>query len=183
MSRLHLVPSLSLREANALVAGWHRHHQPVKGCKFVVGVADADDELHGAAIVGRPRARLLQDGWTAEVVRLVTDGTPNACSMLYAACWRAWRALGGRRIVTYILESEPGTSLRAAGWDRERETENEPHGWDRAGRRRLEGLPKHEVGDGQLPLLDDFEAVPQGPKVRWAAATAEYRRRPAEVAA
>jgi len=165
---LHLVPGLGLREANELVAHWHRHHRPVVGCKFVVGVAD-DGGLRGAAIVGRPRARALQDGWTAEVVRLVTDGTPNACSMLYAACWRAWRAIGGRRIVTYILAGEPGTSLRAVGWQRVRETENEPRGWDRPGRRRLEGLLKREVGDGQMPLLDDFEAVAQAPKVRWEA--------------
>lgn len=166
---LHLVPSLNLHEANEMVARLHRHHKRVKGCKFVVGVADDRGGLRGAAIVGRPRARELQDGWTAEVIRLVTDGTPNACSMLYGACRRAWLAIGGRRIVTYILASEPGTSLRAAGWERVAETRNEPRGWDRPGRRRLEGLPKHEIDDGQLALLDDFAAVSQAPKVRWEA--------------
>ena len=35
---------------------------------------------------------------------------------LYAAAWRAARATGYKRLVTYILESENGASLRAAGW-------------------------------------------------------------------
>jgi hypothetical protein len=67
-------------------------------------------------IVGRPVARGLQDGWTLEVVRLATDGTPGACSALYSAAWRAARAQGYRRLVTYILAEESGISLRAAGW-------------------------------------------------------------------
>ncbi len=70
----------------------------------------------GVAVVGRPVARALQDGATAEVIRLATDGMRNACSMLYGACWRAARALGYRRLITYTLATEPGVSLRAAGW-------------------------------------------------------------------
>lgn len=70
----------------------------------------------GVAVVGRPVARMLQDGFTAEVTRLCTDGTRNACSMLYSACWRAAKALGYRKMITYILNTEPGTSLKAAGW-------------------------------------------------------------------
>lgn len=112
---LMLMP-LGRDSANDLVKRWHRHHGPVAGYKFAIGVRDEAGELHGAAIVGRPVARALDDGYTAEVTRLVTDGTPNACSMLYAACWRADRGMGYRRIDTYILASEPGTSLRAAGW-------------------------------------------------------------------
>lgn len=65
---------------------------------------------------GRPVARVLQDGWTAEVTRLCTLGDKNACSMLYAASWRAARALGYRRLITYTLKSEGGASLRASGW-------------------------------------------------------------------
>ena len=68
------------------------------------------------AIIGRPVARYLDDGWTLEVNRCCTDGTRNACSMLYAAAWRAARAMGYKRLVTYIMESENGASLRAAGW-------------------------------------------------------------------
>ena len=71
----------------------------------------------GVAIVGRPVARALADEWTAEVTRVaVLDGVKNGCSMLYGACWRAARALGYRKLVTYTLATEPGTSLRAAGW-------------------------------------------------------------------
>lgn len=61
-------------------------------------------------------SRYLDDGYTLEVTRLCTDGTKNACSFLYAAVWRAARAMGYRKAITYILESESGVSLRAAGW-------------------------------------------------------------------
>lgn len=114
--RLAIVP-LRLREAAALVERWHRHHRPPQGGLFAVGVASLDEgRVVGAAIVGRPVARLLADGWTAEVTRVATDGTANACSALYGAAWRAARAMGYRRLVTYTLGTEPGTSLRAAGW-------------------------------------------------------------------
>lgn len=106
---------VSLKEANAFVEQHHRHHKPVVGHKFSVGCTDGEN-IVGVAIVGRPVARYLDDGWTLEVNRLCTDGTRNACSMLYAAAWRAARAMGYRKIITYILDTEPGTSLRAAGW-------------------------------------------------------------------
>jgi hypothetical protein len=111
---LCLVP-LPRDEANAFVQAHHRHHGPVVGHLFALGAA-VNESIVGVAIVGRPVARELQDGFTAEVTRVATDGTRNACSFLYGACWRAARALGYRRLVTYILECESGTSLRAAGW-------------------------------------------------------------------
>ena len=129
---------LSLRAANELVISLHRHHKPVRGHLFAIGAVE-DGVLVGAAIVGRPVPRAYQDGFTAEVTRLVTDGTPNACSMLYAACWRAWRAMGGRRMGTYILLSEPGTSLQAAGWRWLYNTKSRPRGWDTPSRRRSSG--------------------------------------------
>lgn len=113
--RLVIVP-VTLREANAFVKRTHRHHGTVRGCKFSLAVADAANEIRGVAIVGRPVARMLDDGWTAEVLRVATDGCPNACSALYAASWRTARAMGYRRCGTYILGIEPGTSLLAAGW-------------------------------------------------------------------
>ncbi len=72
--------------------------------------------LVGVAIMGRPVSRYLDDGLTLEVNRLCTTGEKNACSMLYAAAARAARAMGYRKIITYTLDTEPGTSLRAAGW-------------------------------------------------------------------
>lgn len=111
---MRLTP-ITLREANAFVAQHHRHHKPARGCIACVAVSEGD-QVRGVAIVGRPVARMLQDGWTAEVVRVCTDGARNACSMLYGAAWRAVRALGYRRLVTYTLPEEGGTSLRAAGW-------------------------------------------------------------------
>lgn len=114
--RLQVLP-LELSEANSLVAQWHRHHQPCQGHRFSLGVVDGDGVIHGAVIVGRPVARLAGSPRDVlEVVRLVTDGTPNACSILYAAAARAGLAMGYRRIQTYILDEEPGTSLKASGW-------------------------------------------------------------------
>jgi hypothetical protein len=106
------------REALAYVAAHHRHSVPPRGMVFALG-ASVGEALEGVAIVGRPVARGLQDGWTLEVLRLCTPSeaaAKNACSFLYAACWRATRALGWRRLVTYTREDEAGTSLVAAGW-------------------------------------------------------------------
>ncbi len=112
--KLSLQP-ITLREANAFVERHHRHHRPARGCIACVAVSESD-VVRGVAIIGRPVSRVLDDAWTAEVVRVATDGTKNACSMLYGAAWRACRALGYRRLVTYTLPEEGGASLRAAGW-------------------------------------------------------------------
>lgn len=114
MSKL-TVERVGLDEANAFVARHHRHHQPVVGHLFSIG-AGLDGEIVGVVIVGRPVARLRDDGVTAEVTRLCTAGTRHACSFLYGAAARAAFALGYKRIGTYILASEPGRSLSAAGW-------------------------------------------------------------------
>lgn len=106
---------VSLQEANAFVEQHHRHHRPVVGHKFSIGATDGE-KIVGVAIVGRPVSRYLDDGLTLEVTRCCTDGTRNACSMLYAAAWRASRAMGYKKLITYILASENGTSIKAAGW-------------------------------------------------------------------
>ena len=93
----------------------HRHHKPVVGHKFSIGCG-ADGELAGVVIAGRPVSRYLDDGRTLEVTRLCTNGTRNACSMLYAAAARAAAAMGYDRIITYTLDTETGASLRASGW-------------------------------------------------------------------
>ena len=111
---LALTP-ISLREANAFVERNHRHHKGVTGHKFSIGCT-RDGELVGVAIMGRPVSRYLDDGLTLEVNRLCTTGAENACSMLYGAAARAARAMGYQKIITYTLDTEPGTSLRAAGW-------------------------------------------------------------------
>jgi hypothetical protein len=152
-TRLHVVP-LELAEANRLVAQWHRHHQPSQGHRFSLGVIDNDGGLHGAAIVGRPVARLAGSPRDVlEVVRLVTDGTPNACSILYAAAARAGLAMGYRSIQTYILDDEPGVTLTAAAW-----TLDGPAGG---------GQWKHT--DGRARRTDQ----PTGLKARWSKRLAE----------
>ena len=106
---------VELSEANDFVRVLHRHHRPVVGHKFSLG-AVSDETLVGVAIVGRPVSRMRDDGNTLEVTRLCTDGTRNACSFLYGAAARACFALGYRRIGTYLLASETGASVLAAGW-------------------------------------------------------------------
>jgi hypothetical protein len=113
MSLTHV--RIDLAEANAFVAALHRHHRPVVGHLFSIGAVKGD-KIVGVAIVGRPVSRFRDDGLTAEVTRLCTDGTRNACSFLYGASCRAAFALGFKRIGTYILANEPGTSLMGAGW-------------------------------------------------------------------
>lgn len=113
-ARLAVVPC-SIQDAKRYIDEHHRHHRPPVSGLFAVAVA-SDANICGVAIVGRPVSRVLDDGWTAEVTRTCTDGTKNVCSMLYAACWRAARALGWRKLITYTLDTESGTSLRAAGW-------------------------------------------------------------------
>lgn len=106
--RLRIVP-LELRELNAFVANFHRHHKPVQGHRFSIGVIRTDTNLLvGGCSVGRPVARLTSQKWVCEVTRLVTDGTPNACSALYSAAARAAQNMGYERIQTFILDSETG---------------------------------------------------------------------------
>ena len=101
------------------------------------------ERVVGVAVVGRPTSRVLaRDTYTAEVTRCCTDGARNACSMLYAASWRAWRAMGGRRLITYTLATEPGTSLRAAGWREIYVTKG--GSWNRPSRPRVDTAPTEQ---------------------------------------
>ncbi len=109
------ITPITFEEANAFVAKFHRHHKPMQGCKFCVAVSQ-EDKVVGVAIVGRPVARLLDNGWTLEVNRCCTDGTKNACSMLYSSAWKAAKALGYKRLITYTLPEEGGASLKASNW-------------------------------------------------------------------
>jgi hypothetical protein len=110
-----IIRPIILREANAYVAQHHRHNMPTNGHKWSLACYD-DDRLCGVAIAGQPIARKLDDGLTIEVRRVCTDGTYNACSKLYGACARVAKEMGYQRIITYTLQSEPGTSLTASGW-------------------------------------------------------------------
>jgi hypothetical protein len=135
------VQPITFKEAAAFVRRHHRHHKPPTSWMFGCAVSDGD-RVVGVAMVGRPVARALQDGWTLEVNRLCTDGTPHVASKLYAACWRAAKALGYRRLITYTLASEPGISLRAAGW---REVYRTKGGsWDTPSRPRVDTHPTEQ---------------------------------------
>lgn len=130
---LRIVP-VTFRQSCAFIDTHHRHHRPPQGVRFAVGVADGTI-LVGVATTGRPVARHLDDGATAEVTRVATDDTRHANSKLYGACWRIARAMGYHRLVTYTQAGESGASLRAAGFLPAAHLAPH-HGWDRPGRRR-----------------------------------------------
>jgi len=142
---LRLHPS-TISRATEFVADNHRHSTPPQGGLFAVSVRQLRRTV-GVAIIGRPVAPALQDGVTAEVTRLCTgedkltaeieggkQGRRDACSLLYAAARRAAIALGYRRLITYTLATEPGDSLRGAGWVETARVKGAD--WDRPGRRR-----------------------------------------------
>lgn len=112
--KLFIVPIFQ-DEAFYFIEQYHRHHKKPVGSVFQIAVSDGE-KIVGVAVCGRPVSRMTQDGFTLEVTRLCTDGTKNACSILYSACWRVARELGYRKVITYILNTEPGTSLKASGW-------------------------------------------------------------------
>lgn len=152
---LELCP-LTLREARSYVATHHRHNGPPHAWKFGVAVIDRRSAggIVAVGVAGRPEARALDDGMTIEVIRVCSDGTDNACSKAYGALCRAAKALGYRHAISYTLASEPGTSLKAAGFEVEAVCTDE-RGWDRAKR------PRQEVD------LFGNEATPQEAKLRW----------------
>lgn len=145
---------VELREANAFVRAHHRHHQPVRRARFQLAAWQAE-VLVGVAICGRPVARAYDPLRVLEVTRLCTDGTKNACSLLYAAAARVAREMGFERVQTYVLAEESGVSLRAAGWALVGETA---------------GGAWHHAEEPQLRLDGGTrrQDQPAGPKRRWA---------------
>ena len=119
---------ISLKEACDFIAKHHRHHNPPQGHKFSIAVNDGE-KVVGVVTVGRPVARYSDNGWTLEVTRCCTDGTKNAASMLYASAWRATRAMGYKRLITYTLLEESGVSIKSAGWRLVGETKGAGY-WD-----------------------------------------------------
>lgn len=135
------IAHISFKDACDYVNEHHRHHIAPQGHKFSIA-ATKNNAIVGVVICGRPVARYLDDGDTLEVTRLASNGTRNTCSFLYQAAWRATRALGYKRLITYILESESGTSLRAAGWKCLGSCGG--GSWDRSSRKRSDKHPLQE---------------------------------------
>lgn len=126
--RLHVVP-MTWNGAQDTIRRLHRHHGPPRGHKLSIGVATPDGTVVGVGVFGRPVSSTLDDGWTLEVTRVATDGTPNACSAIYGAARRIAREMGYRRLVTYTQAGETGASLRGAGW-RAVSTRDARDGWN-----------------------------------------------------
>jgi len=134
---LELQP-ISYLEACTFINKNHSHHRAPQGWKFGIAVNDGE-KVVGVITVGRPVSRILDNGWTLEVTRCCTDGTKNAASKLYGAAARAASALGYKRLITYTLQSETGTSLLAAGWKSLYVTPGRP--WNSASRPRVDTHP------------------------------------------
>ena len=135
---------ISFEEACVFVQAHHSHHPPPQGWKFGIAVNDGA-KVVGVVTVGRPVARMLDDGWTLEVTRCCTDGTKNVASKLYGLAARAARALGYKRLITYTLKEEAGTSLFAVQWKQLYDTRGGT--WEREGRPRVD---KHPTGQKTL---------------------------------
>lgn len=116
---LSLIP-LSLKEANEFVTKHHRHNKRCVGHKFSIG-AIYKNNLVGVVIVGRPVARKLDNRFTLEINRnCVLDTAPKGtCSFLYARAIKIWQSMGGKKIITYTLETESGSSLKAVNFKKE----------------------------------------------------------------
>lgn len=155
-ARVAVVP-LTLPTANRCVSLWHRHHAPIPGGFgwFCVG-AVVDGELVGAAIAGRPTNRNNDDGQTVEVLRVASSGVPNVCSALLGACQRAAKAVGARRIITYTLDEESGSSLRAVGWVRERDGITS---WWTAGTSRTPAVDRDHMSKAKVRWASHFHDV------------------------
>ena len=109
------IKPITFKTACEFVNQNHRHHSATVGCKFCIGLFDGE-KMVGCSVCGRPVSRYLDDGLTCEINRLCTDGTQNACSMLYGASCRVAKAMGYKKVITYILESENGASLKASNF-------------------------------------------------------------------
>jgi len=161
--RLTVVPC-TLRQASGYIMKHHRHHKPTRGCLFCLAVVDEARSVRGVAVIARPVARMLQDGFTAEVARVATDGCPNACSALLGAARRAAFAMGYRRIITYTLPDEGGASLRGAGWRFDGDAGGGE--WSRATRERDDDHPtqgKHRWVSIRESVCVDPAEWPAGP--------------------
>lgn len=110
------ISPITFKAASAYINQHHRHHKASVGCKFCISVVDDNGHLHGVAVCGRPVSRHLDDGETLEINRVCTDGERNACSMLYGACCRIAKEMGYSKVITYILASENGASLKASNF-------------------------------------------------------------------
>ena len=152
---------LSCGKANEFVNQYHRHNKKTarNGGRFAIGCQHADLGLIGVAIVGNPLSASYMDGFTAEVLRTCTrpDAPKNVNSFLYGACWRIWKAMGGRRLITYTLQSESGASLRGAGWRIVGEAKIHKEGWGKKDgiRRSLQHVQTLEKYRWEVSIMEE----------------------------
>ena len=148
---------ITMHDANSFIAEHHRHHKPVRGLIFAIAAHHQEFGIVGVAIVGRPVSRHLDNGMIAEVTRLCTNGYNNACSFLLSRCARACKAIGFQKLITYILETETGVSLRASGWTDEGIAGG--GSWDRKERSRAVTAPTCPKKRFSITFTPEIKAV------------------------
>ena len=157
--KLVIVP-VTREIAMQYVEDHHRHLGKPTGTIFQIGCAKLEtNTLCGVAIVGNPVARLINDGWTLEVNRCCTDGTRNATSALYGACWRVAKGLGYRRLITYTHVAESGESLKGAGWKIVGEVA--PQTWHRKKRPAVDKGPSTAKFKWEITSWDEISGEPR----------------------
>lgn len=142
---MNIVP-ITFRQACNYVAGLHRHNRAPRGHKFSIGLIK-DSTMVGVAMASRPVSRNYDNGLTVEIIRVCTDGTRNANSMLYGAIWKSCKAMGYQRCITYTQHDESGDSLRGAGWVRERDIPARGS-WSEGTKNETLKAMRHPVGNG-----------------------------------
>lgn len=151
---------IELKDAQAYINQYHRHHQASHRDKFRIAASSDGKDIAGVIQVGRPVSRVLDDGHTLEVLRLCTKGEKDVCSFLYSRAARIAKEMGYSKIITYILKSEQGTSLKASGWVLEADNVGGSD-WNVPGRPR-------EIISAQMSLFDEKPKYPVNEKKqRW----------------
>ena len=111
---------ITIKAANEFIKTFHRHHRPtIRNCgRWAIAAMNINNEMVGVVIAGNPVSATYMDGYTIELTRLcVKEPAPKGtCSFLLSKCCAIWKTMGGKKAITYTLESESGASLKGAGW-------------------------------------------------------------------
>lgn len=105
---------ISIRHASTFVREHHRHHEAPRGAKFALA-AWHEGQLVGVAMIGRPVSRALDNGTTAEVIRVAT-GRYAERLFISLRCREAGRSSDGLSKSRYLHTDRGKRGEPARGW-------------------------------------------------------------------
>jgi len=112
-----MIIPITFEKACRFVNMHHRHHFNSHAHKWSIGYEE-EGKLIGVGMIGRPLNRHLDDGLSLEITRVcVLENNPNVCSIIISALCRSAKSMGYKRVYTYTLESESGSSLKGCGFE------------------------------------------------------------------